>query len=151
MRAWRAAGAALLTAAVLALAGCASGPDPEAADAEARAVFDDVVAVLSDADPALLRAVETAPEAEEACGAEGDGTHSARLVTGTLSVAADPAAIDGTLVSIADLLDPEQWDRIRAADDAPGQRAWASQNGVVLTLTFDDPVLVAAVFTPCLT
>lgn len=146
----RRTGAAALALAALALTGCAFGPDPEVADAEARAVFDDVAAALSDTDPALLRTVETAPQTQQECGEDGQGSQTARVATGTLSVTARPAAIDDTVATIADLLDPDEWDRIHRADDAPGQRAWASANGVVVAVTFDDPVLVAAVFTPCL-
>lgn len=151
MTARRRGGIAVLTFAALALTGCTFAPDRDVAEAEARAVFDDVVAALGETDPALLRTVEAAPEAEQPCGEAEEGTQTARVATATLSVAADPAAIDDTLTAVADLLHPAEWDRIRSADDAPGQQAWASSNGVVVTITFDDPVLVTAVFTPCLT
>jgi hypothetical protein len=141
--------AALLAAAVLALPGCAFGPDPEDLHDEARAAFENVVGVLEEVDPAVLRTVEVAAESEQACGEE-DGTQRALVATGTLSITADPRAIDDTLADVADVLDPEEWDRIRRAPDAGEQSAWASADGVVVTLTFDDPVLVAAVFTPCL-
>lgn len=146
----RLAGAVLaLAVCATALTACTFGPDPAEVRSETREVFDDLVGVLSDADPAILRTVETAPESEQACGEDGEGTQHALVATGTLPVTAPVDAVDAQVDALGAELDPETWDRIRSASDAPEQQAWASEDGIVVTVTFDDPVLVTAVFTPC--
>lgn len=137
----------VLTAA--AVTGCSFGPDPDVVHADARAVFDDLLETMADTDPAIFRAVEELPESEQECDGDGRGTQRALVATGTLSITAAEDAADATIEAMADLLDPEAWDRIRRASSAAGQQAWASRDGIVVTVTFDDPVLVAAVFTPC--
>ncbi|MCK6067327.1 MULTISPECIES: hypothetical protein [Microbacterium] len=133
----------------LALSGCGFGPDPETVRAQARVVFDDLVGEMAAADPAVLRAVEPAAEAEQPCGEGGQGSRRALVATATLSITAEAEAGEETMAALAATLDPETWDRIRPAAEAAEQHAWASPDGVVVTVTFDDPVLVTAVFTPC--
>lgn len=146
-----AAAAAVISASAVLVTGCAFGPDPEEVREHAAATFDDLLAVLAETDPAVLRGVQATPATEQACGEGDEGTQSAFVATGTLSITATPDAGETAAEAVADALDPEVWDRIRTAADAPGQRAWAAEDGVVVTVTFDDPVLVAAVFTPCTT
>ncbi|QEW04024.1 hypothetical protein [Microbacterium lushaniae] len=134
---------------VLALSGCGFGPDPETARAEARAVFDDLVSEMAAADPAVLRTVEPAAETEHPCGEEGQGSQRALVATATLSVTAATEAAEETVAAVAATLDSDTWDRIDPAAEVAGQQAWASPDGVVVTVTFDDPVLITAVFTPC--
>jgi hypothetical protein len=145
------AAAAGLALAAAAVTGCSFGPDPAEVRAEARAVFDDLVATMSEADPAILRAVETVPESEQACGEDDRGTQRALVATGTLSITAPEDGAKATVEALEEELDPESWDRIRRASAASEQRAWASEDGIVVAVTVEGPVLVTAVFTPCAT
>lgn len=138
-----------ISAAALLMTGCSFGPDPEDVREHAAATFDDLLGVLTATDPAVLRGVQATPATEQACGEDDEGTQSAFVATGTLSITADAGVGETAATAMAEVLDPEVWDRIRTSADAPDQRAWAAEDGVVVTVTFDDPVLVAAVFTPC--
>ena len=141
--------AAALALAATVITGCSFGPDPADVRADARAVFDDLLAAMAESDPAILRAVEAAPESEQACGEDGEGTQHALVATGTLSITAPEDGAEATVAAVRNELDPEMWDRIRPAPSAAGQRAWASEDGIVVTVTVEGPVLVTAVFTPC--
>ncbi len=143
--------AALLAAGVL-LTACTPGPAPREVRAEAQAQFDDLVDVLAEADPAVLRSVTVAPLVEEACGADGEepGTRTSLVATGTLSITSDDTALAPISEEVAAVVDEDVWDRIRPRQDAGEQRAWASETGVVATVTTAAPTVVIAVFTPCL-
>ncbi|MFJ6654223.1 hypothetical protein ACIQLJ_15640 [Microbacterium sp. NPDC091313] len=143
----RAALAALVAAALL--AGCAPVHDPALVRTGAERVFDTLVAEMSAADAGSIRAVEVTPPADQACAGESGGTQTAFVVTGTASVTAPDGAVGDTAQALAAALDSEVWQPIRVGDGASDQRAWASLDGVTVTITRQDPLLVAAVFTPC--
>jgi hypothetical protein len=146
----RRAPAALLLAAALAatLAGCSFAPDPAVVRADASAVFDDLVGTLSATDPAVLRTVEVLPEEARPCAEEGR-TQASLVARGTLSVTADPAGAAGILDTVAGSLDTATWKPVEAGSGDAGERAWASADGIVVTLTDASPVVVVAVFPPC--
>jgi hypothetical protein len=143
----RARGAvALILAAALLLAGCAA-PDPAIVADEAQAVFDDLVARAAETDAAVVRAVETAEPAEQACAGDDGRTQTGRTATATLSITTTDADTRRVRDDLADTLDPEVWTTIHPA--VAEQAAWISDLDVVVTLTADGPALVIAVFTPC--
>lgn len=142
-------GAALAALALLALTACSFGPDRALVRGGAERTFDRVVAELSAADAQTVRTVEVAEPVDEACPDDAERTRTTFVATATLSVTADDAAWDETTERVADVLDAQTWDAIRADSAAPGQRAWASLDGVVVTVTPQGPALVAAVFAPC--
>lgn len=142
-----AAGACLALA--VALAGCAPAHDPALVREGAQRVFDGIVAELSALDAAAARTVVVSEPAEQACGEDGAGTQTALVATATMPVAADEGAAEVAADAAVAGLDPDVWDEIRPSAETTGQRAWASQDGVVVTITATDPLVVAAVFTPC--
>lgn len=147
----RRVGAALLAAAAAALmlSGCAVTHDPALVRSGAERVFDSLVAQMSAADSASIRAVQVSPAADQPCTGEQDGTRTAFVATATASVTAADGAVGDTAEALAASLDADVWEPIRTDAAETGQRAWASLDGVVVTVTRQDPLLVAAVFTPC--
>ncbi|GAA1699496.1 hypothetical protein GCM10009808_16400 [Microbacterium sediminicola] len=139
-----AVGAAIL---VVALAGCATD-DPAEIDAQASGAFDGLVAAAAEIDSAVLRTLSIDPATTQSCGDGGE--QIIRSARGTVSVGAGVAQV----AALAELqfaggaLDPERWDEIDPAQ--PGvQRAWADDDGIIATVRFEDPLLVIAVFSPC--
>jgi hypothetical protein len=145
----RLVGASAAALALLLLAGCALGPDPTLIRGGAQRVFDRVVAQLSAADSSVVRTVSVAEPVDEACSDDVERTRTTLTATATLSVTADATAWDAVTDEVADALDARVWDVIRPDAAVPGQRAWASLDGVVVTVTPQGSALVAAVFTPC--
>lgn len=136
-----ATGAAML----LVLAGCAIGPDPHEVGDHASEVFDAMVAELGSAQATVLRTLEVVPPATEPCD-EGDLVQQSFLARGTLSVEAPDGAAGSLLTRASDTLGGE-WEPM--ASTSAGQRAWSSEDGITVTVTDATPVLVVAVFTPC--
>jgi hypothetical protein len=128
----------------VALAGCSSAPQAAGVREHAAAVFDDLVEELETVDVAQLRTVEILPEERRPC-AEGEGEQASLLARGTVSVGADEAAVARILDNAAARLDAAQWQ----TDGAAGERTWASDDGIVVTLVDASPVLLLAVFPPC--
>jgi hypothetical protein len=137
---------ALALAAGILLTGCA-GPDPELVRDEAQAVFDDLVARAAESDTAVVRTVETAEPAEQACAGDDERTQTGLTATATLSITTTDADTRRIRDELADTLDPETWTTIHPA--VAEQGAWISEHDVVVTLTSNGPALVIAVFTPC--
>lgn len=138
--------AALLAAAALTLSGCSFGPDPREVFDRTESVFDQLTQELSAVDPAVLRTVEVVPSEPLAC--EGEETQQTRVLRGTLSVRAEDGALTGVIDSLASTLDSDEW----AVDDlAPSDiRTFTSEDGINVTITDDSPVVLVAVFGPCL-
>jgi hypothetical protein len=143
--------APLCVGAVLLLAGCAA-PDPQLARDEARAVFDDLVALTAAEDATVVRALRTADPAEQTCegaGADEDErTQTALTATATLSITTTDADTRRIRDDLLDTLDPEEWTAIHSS--GPEQVARISDRDVVVALTAEGPALVIAVFTPCI-
>ena len=72
------------------------------------------------------------------CG-PGDDVARARTTSPMAFVDAVTAAID-----------PEVWATIDADGLAGREGAWVDESGIVATVSYDSPLLVIAVFTPCL-
>lgn len=138
--------ASVLTAPVLALSGCAFGPDPREASDRASGVFDDLTAELAAIDPAVLRTVEVVPTDPVPCD-DGDRMQQALVARGTLSVRAEDGAAGDVVDTLAASLDGG-WEPVRSDDAAV--RAWANDDGANVTLTDATPVVVVSVFGPCL-
>ena len=47
-------------------------------------------------------------------------------------------------------IDPEVWATIDADGLAGREGAWVDESGIVATVSYESPLLVIAVFTPCL-
>jgi hypothetical protein len=144
----RVARACALGAVLLVLAGCTVGPPPEEVRAQAQTVFDRMTAALGDVDPEVVRAVEVAPVERVEC-ADDAGTQESLVATGTLAVAADESDARGVVDDVQEVVDGEEFTRIRVPEDVDGQAAWISEAGIVVTLAFRDPVVVVGVFPPC--
>jgi len=138
--------AAVLAAAALALTGCSFGPDPQEVNDRTTAVFDELTQELSAVDTAVLRTVEVVSEDPLPC--EGEETQQSHLVRGTLSVRAEDGALTGVIDSLAATLDSDEWtvDGLAPSDI----RAWTNADGINVTITDASPVVVVAVFGPCL-
>lgn len=143
------AGAALVAAAALVLAGCVAAPDPAQLERDAQGTFDALVQTLSETDTGILRTVEVAEPRELECAGEEARTQTAYVTTAALSVTADETALREVADALADAFAGDEWDRIRVPADAPEQRAWAREDGIVATIDTRDSVLVAGVFLPC--
>ena len=137
---------ALVLAVGILLTGCA-GPDPVLVRDEAQAVFDQLVARTAESDTAVVRAVETAEPAEQACDGDDERTQTGLTATAILSITATAADTRRIRDDLADTLDPETWTTIHPA--GAEQVARISEHDVVVTLTARGPALVIAVFTPC--
>jgi hypothetical protein len=142
-----AAAVAIVAAAMLLLSGCAFGPDPRAASERAAAVFDDLTAELSAADPAVVRTVEIVPTDPIACEDE-EQTQQVLLARGTLSVRATDGAAGEVVNSLAAEIDGDEWEPVPT--DLAGTRSWSNDDGANVTITDADPVVVVTVFGPCL-
>jgi hypothetical protein len=144
--------AAMLGAAgaVLALSGCASGPDP-AAQVRADEVYDRLLQTLEDTDAGVLRTVEEVGADRVACVQDG-WTQLPSVARGTLSVRAENGAAADILDALAAELGAE-WTPAPTsspgAEPADTTRAWSSPDGVTVTLVDASPVIVVAVFPPC--
>lgn len=132
-----------VTLSVLVLAGCAA-VDPDELRTEANSAFDALVAEASAVDTATLRTLDVAEVTTIGC--DNEKSQDAFTATGTRSVAASAGDVDAIGAQLVDTLDPAAWTPIRATEGS----AWATEDGIVATITADDPLLVIAVFTPCL-
>jgi hypothetical protein len=138
--------AASCVAMATALSGCSFAPDAEAIDQRAQEVFDGIVASLDAADPAVLRTLEVLEPSEQAC-EEAGYTQTSRTARGTLAVAADAGAASSLLIDAESTFARDGYAPAERA--GAGERAWVSDDGVLVTTTDASPVLVVAVFTPC--
>lgn len=142
----RTAAAFLVAAAVLGLAACA--PDPEIASAAAEDAFADVVDAVSALDVTVVRTLETQEPTTAACGDQPDEEQEVRLATATLSIQADDTDAVQVSDAVADRLDGDAWQAI-GTDPSLEQEAWTDENGVIVSVTAENSVIVVAVFTPC--
>jgi hypothetical protein len=130
-----------------ALAGCSFAPDSAEVDAEAQAVFDRIVESVGATDPAILRTLEVLPAGSQACDGEGL-VQTSRTARGTLAATADPEALGSVIRTAETTFERDGYVPADGAGD--GATAWVSSDGVLISLTDASPVLVVAVFTPCL-
>jgi len=137
---------AAVLAALVVLAGCSFAPDPVEVQSRASATFDQLTTALAAVDAAVLRSVEVLPEASRPCAEEGQ-QQSALLARGMLSIRADDAAAQTVVDDLAGSLDAATWTEV--ASSSATSRAWASEDGVTVTLTNAAPTVVVAVFPPC--
>jgi hypothetical protein len=137
---------AIIAASALVLTGCAFGPEPRDVAERTAEVFDELSTELAAADPALVRTVEIVDTDDIPC--DDDRSQSALVAQGTLSVRAEDGAAAGVIDTLAALLDAEEW----AADDPRGGdvRSWSNDLGITVTLSDASPLVVVAVFGPCL-
>lgn len=138
---------AALAAGLIALAGCSASPDE--ARERAEEAFDGLVAAASAYGADVLRTVEAAEPDERACGEDQDRAMLALTATATSPVTAEEPRLREVADELVAGLDPEAWAAITPASGLD-QRALQDEHGTVVTVTVADPVLVIAVFTPCL-
>lgn len=138
----------LLSASVL-LAGCA-GPDIAELESDAESAFDALVAAAGAVEEGVLRTLELTGPEEQACGEQDRGMQRAFTAVGSVSVGADYAAEDALVDAVTAAIDPEEWTPIDADGVAGKDGAWVDEGGIVATVSYDSPLLVIAVFTPCL-
>lgn len=133
-------------AVLVALAGCSFAPDPAEVQSRASTTFEQLTTALGAVDAAVLRSVEVLPEESRPCAEEGQ-QQAALLARGMLSIRADDAAARTVVDELADSLDAATWTEVDST--APTSRAWASEDGITVTLTDAAPAVVVAVFPPC--
>ena len=97
-----------------------------------------------------LRTLETTGPEEQSCGEQDRGTQRTFAAVGSVSVGADYAAEDALVDAVTAAIDPEVWATIDADGLAGREGAWVDESGIVATVSYDSPLLVIAVFTPCL-
>lgn len=133
---------------VFALAACA-GPDPEVVTKSAEALFTELVDATGELDAQTLRTLEVAPPAEVACPDRDEALQRAYVATGTLAIEAEESDVVDVFDTVGDRLDAERWDAIGTDRDLT-QRAWADDDGIVVSVTAAGSIVTVAVFTPCL-
>ncbi|MEV8358867.1 hypothetical protein [Microbacterium sp. NPDC076895] len=138
----------LLSASVL-LAACA-GPDIAELESDAESAFDALVGVAGATEEGILRTLEVASPEEQPCGEQDRGVQRVFTAVGSVSVGADYAAEDALVDAVTEEIDPEEWTPIDADGIAGKDGAWVDESGIVATVSYDSPILVIAVFTPCL-
>ncbi|MGP6205461.1 hypothetical protein [Microbacterium sp. F2] len=138
----------LLSASVL-LAACA-GPDIAELESDAESAFDALVGVAGATEEGILRTLEVASPEEQPCGEHDRGVQRVFTAVGSVSVGADYAAEDALVDAVTEEIDPEEWTPIDADGVAGKDGAWVDESGIVATVSYDSPILVIAVFTPCL-
>ncbi|WP_341579907.1 hypothetical protein [Microbacterium schleiferi] len=141
--------AAWLLSASVVLAGCA-GPDIAELESDAESAFDTLVAAAGAVEEGVLRTLEVASSEVQRCGEQDRGVQRAFTAVGSVSVAADYAAEDALVEAVTAAIDPEEWTAIDADAVAGKEGAWVDESGIVATVSYDSPLLVIAVFTPCL-
>lgn len=139
---------ALVSASVLVTA-CA-GPDLDELESDAAAVFDTLVVAAGAVEEETLRTLETTGPDEQTCGEQDRGTQRTFAAVGSVSVGADHAAEDALVHAVTAAIDSEEWTPIEADGNAGRDGAWVDESGIVATVSYDSPLLVIAVFTPCL-
>lgn len=137
---------AFTAASALVLSGCTFGPEPRDVAERTDEVFDELSAELAAADPAFVRSVEIVDTDDIPC--DDDRSQSALVAQGTLSVRAEDGAASGVIDTLAAMLDGDEW----VADDPRGGdvRSWSNDLGITVTLSDASPIVVVAVFGPCL-
>lgn len=133
---------------VLALAACA-GPDPEVVTKSAEALFAELVDATGELDAQTLRTLEVSPPAEVACPDRDEALQRAYVATGTLAIEGEESDVADVFDTVGDRLDAERWDAIGTDRDLT-QRAWADDDGIVVSVTAAGSIVTVAVFTPCL-
>jgi len=139
---------AFVSASVL-LTACA-GPDLDELETDAAAIFDTLVVAAGAVEEGTLRTLETTGPEEQTCGEQDRGTQRTFAAVGSVSVGADYAAEDALVDAVTRAIDPAEWTPIDAEGDAGRDGAWVNEGGIVATVSYDSPLLVIAVFTPCL-
>lgn len=136
----------------LVLAGCTADVDPDAASARAAATFAALVDSAAQTDGETLRTLTTAEPVTQECSRPAGTTQQVLTATGVLSVqaAAAQSGADELRDTLGATLDTETWRPMADAVDAPDQKAWIAEDGVLVTLTSTGPAIVIAAFTPCL-
>lgn len=138
----------LVSASVL-LAGCA-GPDVAELESDAQTAFDTLVATAAGIDVGILRTLEVSSPQEQTCGEQDRGVQHAFVAVGSVSVGADHATEDALVDAVTAAVDPADWTPIAGDAIAGRDGAWVDESGIVATVSYDSPLLVIAVFTPCL-
>jgi hypothetical protein len=130
------------------LTACAA-PDPQEVTDSAERVFDDLVSSAAELDAELLRTWDVAPPEEITCADPEDTRQTVLVATGTLAVQAAEGDSIHVFEAVDEQLRGERWDAIRV-DRTLTQRAWADDQGIVVSVTAEGSVVTVAVFTPCL-